>query len=222
MSIFLTHKKCNSLQEFAHNFSKTIDYKDIIIYDYDSYFDCQNDSYCCSKIISMNIKKIQYDKLINKISKLPILDQYVINRLLSFYELFNIKNYEPIIVSSCCGEKLDSIILNSSLKTIIFNHLSNLISLSDLDKIVYILNVEYDIPILSLRNYHKANIISIDIYDIKYAPDLLEKYNSFIDYSLPRAICIKENNLYTVIDGYREICKDIEIGKMETQIILLS
>jgi hypothetical protein len=229
MLSFFTTEKYTSLEEFATDFNETYDYKYIMTYDYDSYRDCQNGSNCCdndycrcSKITNFSIKCFRYDQIINKISKLPLLDQYVIHRLFTFYDLPNIQNFNPIIVSSYYGEELDAIQLDPTIKTTISNHLISLTPLSNIDKILYSLNIEYDIPATSLSNYKFAEVISIPINDIKYTPYLLNKYNDQIDYFLPRGIIIKDDNLYTIIDGHKKISQDIRNEKLEIQVILLS
>jgi hypothetical protein len=223
------NKKYDTLEEFVDSFNKTYDYRSIMEYDYDYYMECKDGyGYCepgcckCGKVIDIVIKKLQYTEIINKISKLSLIDQYIIDRLLSYYDFSNVTNFTPIVSKGYCGEEFDAIQLNEPIKDILYKHLSNLISLSDINKILYVLNIEYDIPATSLQNYSNAIVKSIPINHIMFNPAFFNKYE-YNDYFLPRGICIQNKDLtYLIIDGHNRISQDIRHEKTEINIILLS
>lgn len=225
-----SNKKANTLKKFADSINETYNYKYIIDYSYDDYkacehgSDCCNNDYCrCGLIQNIKLKNIPYDKIINKISKISIIDQYCIDRILSFCGFNNIDNYEPIVSGGYYGEELDAIILNESIKDNIYKHLYNLIPLSDFDKIKYILDMEYDIPATSLKDLSNVSVQTISTYDIIFPLGLRKLKQNYKDYNLPRAISTRyKDHTYSIIDGYSRINSAIQNDIKEIQVILLS
>jgi hypothetical protein len=121
-------------------------------------------------------------------------------------------------------KELDAIILKKYIRENIYNKLFDLITLSDFDKILSILNLEYDIPATSLKDLSDVSIETISTYDIIFPIGLRKQSNyHYQDYNLPRAISKKNiDNTYSIIDGYKRINAAIQNDLKEVQVIVLS
>ena len=208
-------------------------------YDYDTTYDCEN-YYCsdegicrCSTIENARVIEVDliilseyfYDSLMNMSSISAKrdssindilyggknVDLYFINRILTTNKVYDTYNWEVETCGGYYGDELENISLSNFKKVISeCNHLLSIDNISD--KVKYILNIEYNEVLDSLKD-KEFEIISINKSDINF--DLsnqkhLELINNkdlsfYKDYPYYCGIVKKSGDKFKIIDGHHRL-----------------
>jgi hypothetical protein len=195
---------------------------------------CIEKSCYCSYIDEFFVINVDFNKIIEKIFenfytkstfterllKLKFLignntkatEYYIIDRLCSFYKIWNIESYIPNIYKGYYGEEVDGVFLKKEIADKIedeFNKISKFDKLED--KIYYLLNLEYGyiLPILKNKKITIEKIYKgqININNIEYLEN--EKNSIFYKPHGISGILFKNcNNNFILIDGYHRYLND--------------
>jgi hypothetical protein len=178
---------------------------------------CKNDFCRCSTIENTRIEKgidILYIVQAVLSPKSSIIDEYCVERILRINKIYDTDPYHDMLDIEVCrgyyGEEIGSVTLDRQIAKKIDEEVAKMLSLSDNDKIRYVLELEYGYVLESLKNLtfsikevDKENIIFAQKeYAKKLDKEMVEQYKDWND--LPRGICLKEDNVekYRIIDGY--------------------
>jgi hypothetical protein len=219
----------------------------IVDYDYETEYSCE-DSGCseegicrCGRIYdvsinSVNITKLTdliYESLVDFTSKAgkrqqklnhlfyggEVVDKYCINRILSHYKLYEIKNWEVDICGGYYGDEIGDVTMNDIVFKLVnseFNKLMELETLSEKIKLVLSLEYGYLLPDLESKDFEIVNITKSDIdfkslnqnhirlVNVEKESNGLNHYSSS-SYHLPRGVVRKSGNQFKIIDGFHRI-----------------
>lgn len=197
-------------------------------YDYERSQCICDESYCrCTTIErawveSLDVKKVVqylYSKHCKDESEI---NEYCFDRICSVFKIYDKDYYE---VESCYGyygEEIGGVYFENEEKVVeAYNELLELTS--DLDKIKYVLKLEYSYLIDRLMYVTSATIEEVYTdkivlpqreYFVKLSKEVIEEYK---DRELPVAVCIKEKDRfndvydrYVIIDGYHRFVANQE------------
>lgn len=207
-------------------------------YDYDrSPCTCdayENGDYCrCTTIErawveSINVKLI-VNKLYKKYYKEPSeINEYCFDRICRALKIYDKNNYEVESCGGYYGEEIDGVYFEDEEK--IVNAYNELLKLEgDIEKIKYVLELEYGYLLDRVSNKTSAKIEVVDTekiklpqqeYFMRLSKEVIEEYKNR---KLPVAVCIKEKDRfyeafdrYILIDGYHRFVanKDRNVNKI--------
>lgn len=146
-----------------------------------------------------------------------LINFYCFDRILSYYKIYELSNYGFDICDGYYGDELNGVFFKKENE--VFDRLKELLNLKlDIDKIEYILDLEYGYLIDSVANKSTAKIITdfdlekIKVYNIDYythlETDVLTYYEKNIPYhgfNLPVAIVRKHDYDYKLVDGHHRV-----------------
>lgn len=128
--------------------------------------------------------------------------KYCIERIINF-ENISISSFNISVVGGYYGQEIEGIYLYDKLKENIYDRIYALKNLSNLDRIKYVLNLEYD-SLDFIEKYNNHAVEEIDLKDISFD----KAYKNSIKvkeyqetYNFPRGIFFKEDQFYKLIDG---------------------
>ena len=183
--------------------------------------------YCrCTKIERAWVEAIDVKKLVNKLydkySKQPSeIDEYCFDRICSVFKIYDKDYYEVESTWGYYGEEIGGVYFENEEKVIeAYNELLNLES--DIEKIKYILELEYGYLIPRATNSTSASVQIVNTerihlpqteYFMKLSKEVIEEYKNR---ELPVAVCIKKEYAYLLIDGYHRFVanKDRSMNKI--------
>lgn len=215
--------KVNSTKRIIPKFEKTnLQYE--VDYDYNrSECTCnayENGDYCrCTTIelawveavnVKLVIKKL-YDKYCKEHSEI---NEYCFDRICSAFRIYDKDYYEVESCGGYYGEEIEGVYFEKEEKIVeAYNELLEL--KSDLEKIQYVLKLEYSYLIDRLLYMTSATIEEVSTekirlpqqeYFVKLSKEVIEDYKNR---KLPVAVCIKNKDkfydafdTYTLVDGY--------------------
>lgn len=168
-----------------------------------------------SWVESINVREI-IDKLYTKYCKAHSeINEYCFDRICSALKIYDKDYYEIETCGGYYGEEVDGVYFEDEEK--IFNAYNEILKLdTDIEKIKYILELEYGYLICRVASKVSALITEVDTekimfpqteYFVKLNKDIIEDYK---DRELPVAVCIKDGERYKLIDGYHRFIANKE------------
>jgi len=194
---------------------------------YNSYYACQNGSNCCDNdfcrcgtIVDAVVTSVPLmESFVHKISKIyPIesnLDKYAYERLSSLYGAWDHNNFSVNVCPGYYGEEIEGVSFDKAKEleeaVVKYNKLTK-----NRERIEYLLIAEYGslLPIVQNKTWRikklKRSEIIIGNQEHFKKVDKIARYEK---YSLPKGICIEENDKYRLIDGYHRLfaSSDVEL-----------
>lgn len=178
-------------------------------------YGCSVEGICrCSTIKDAKVTEV--GDIVSYFVKLNDFDRYCIDRLLVARKIWDTDNWEVRVCGGYYGQEIEGVFLRNAEK--IENEVTELLKLSDSDKIKYVLNLEYGyiLDVLENKTFEICEVNKTDIvfgqegHYKKLNKDIVEKYQN---YELPRGVCVWDDLKYRVIDGYHRIsaCQDKKI-----------
>ena len=178
-------------------------------------------------IESININKVMTEFLHNnfiKINNLTEIDLYCFDRICRVNNIWDKDLYEVEVRPGYYGEEIDGVFFANEKK--IVSEFDELLKLnSDIDKIKYILKLEYGYVIDSITNCHNVIVTSCSPKSVispqrEYYHRLeKEVVESYRDYKIPCAVCKKSGDKYLIIDGYHRVAANKNKDNIEIIVI---
>lgn len=159
-------------------------------------------------INNVNVREV-VDELYRRYCKKidSYIDKYCFDRICYAYQIYDKDFYEVEADCGYYGEEIKGVWFDNEEK--VFKAYDEALALNtDIEKIQYCLNLEYNYLIDCVESATSAYIIQVspnDIrppqteYFIKVSKNVIEEYK---DRDLPIAVCIKDGSKYRLIDGY--------------------
>jgi len=199
-------EKINDSHAFAYGVAE---------YDYDrSRNNCRCGDYCrCSVIVGERVTSVKPDEIF-KILTADINDvilTYCIDRTVRASKVMDLNSWEVNITGGYYGEEVHGVRLIDSVKSELIKSLSGLGSLSDVDMIKKVLEYEYGYVLPKLADAKYTDVVKVKLDDVKLFNDQYMRkvsksiVDSYVNYDLPRSVCLKEGYKYVVIDGYHRM-----------------
>lgn len=159
---------------------------------------------------SININETIATLCFSHFKNVNYIDFYCFDRICRIFHVWDKEYYEVEVCAGYYGEEINGVYFENEDKVISeFNKVLEL--KNDIDKIKYVLQLEYGYTIESIKDSNYANIIDCDTklivfpqkeYYRKLESDVIDSYK---DYSAPCAICKKQGDKYLIIDGYHRV-----------------
>lgn len=204
-------------------------YLDVIDFDYDRNNDnCHCPDYCrCSVIVNIELTRFSMNNMIDILLKninSQIL-KYSIDRIIRSSKL-NENDFNLVTCGGYYGEEVDGLYLSEEKNKFLSDKISELIELSDIDKIKYVLNLEYGHLLDVVKESIDFSIENINMNNINFQDDYRKKIDvteNFYDekFQLPRGIFVKSGDRYRLIDGYHRVMKAKSMNYFEVKGIVL-
>ena len=218
----------------------------VIDYDYETEYSCE-DSGChsegicrCGRIYNVEVTPVDimkltthiYESLVDnskaglrqqKLNQLfyggKVVDEYCINRILSYHKLYESRNWNIEITGGYYGDEIGNVTMNDIIFKLINSECQKLMELEILsEKIKLVLSLEYGylLPDLEGKNFEIINITKSDIdfqslnqnhirlVNEEKELNGLSHYNSS-SYSLPRGVVRKFGSQYKIVDGFHRM-----------------
>lgn len=178
-------------------------------------------------IENIDINKVMTELLHNnfiKTNKLTEIDLYCFDRICRVNDIWDKYLYDIEVCPGYYGEEIHGAFFCNEEKVI--SEFDELLKLdSDIDKIKYILELEYGYVIDSIANCH--NIIMVNCSPKSVVCPQREYYHrlekevveSYKDYNIPCAVCKKSGDKYLIIDGYHRIAANKDKENIEIIVI---
>lgn len=209
-------------------------YSGVIDYDYDrSLCECDPDTYdyCrCTEIIaqrlhsfSKNNFSIEIIKIVKKnYGSLSEIDLYCLSKLLQFQNI-STEDFELNICGGYYGEEINGLLFSK--KDEIQSKIEELITLSEIEKIKFVLKLEYGYLLPILENISEASVETRKVENIQSRFSDPYSYHKMIDcsefygenYTYPRAILF--GNI--LIDGNHRMLEAKKLNLTEVPVIVL-
>ena len=203
-----------------------------IEYDYERSGCTCNDWPCrCTTIKNAWIENININEVMSAIlirnfksKNLTEIDLYCFDRICRVNHIWDKEYYEIEVCPGYYGEEIGGVFFENEKKVVM--ELNKLLTLnSDIDKIKYILELEYGYIIDSVKSCHNVSVIDCDP-KLVIAPQQeyyhrLEKnvIESYKDYNIPCAVCKKNGDRYLIIDGYHRVAANKNRENIEIIVI---
>lgn len=150
-----------------------------------------------------------------KLATSMLLYRYCIHRILTHFKVYKEDNWQYYLTDDYYSQEVHTIKLKPSIAEEIDRCLRRMITLKDARKVEYVLELEFlrVLPEVRDRSWH---ICKVDMDQLKFTNESLlnkcrkEDLSYLATYKLPRALCIAENGLYHVIDGYHRLADVLE------------
>lgn len=177
-------------------------------------------------IENININKIMTELLRNhfKNNDLTEIDLYCFDRICRVNDIWDEGSYEIEVCPGYYGEEINGVFFDN--EEMVVSEFEKLLTLnSDVDKIKYILELEYGYIIESISDCNNVSIIDCDPalvispqkeYYHKLEKDVVESYK---DYKIPCAVCKKNGDKYFIIDGYHRVAANKDKESIEIIVI---
>jgi hypothetical protein len=200
-------------------------------YDHDGWCGC-NDDYCHHhKINNAEVKEVNVDYIVKELvgDCNDVIAVYCIDRVVRNSNLPDIDSWEVDIGEGYYGEQVDGVLLEEGVKKQIVKQLTELNSLTtDIDRIKKVLEYEYGYILPKIKDLTTAKVVSVNLYDVKLLNDEYlrkvskETVDYYQSYELPRGVCMKESDKYSLIDGYHRMFSALKYKVARVVIIELS
>lgn len=202
--------------------------------------DCSEDYCRCTSIAHTKINSVDLNSLIDCLlynkqnwkqsydKSSHFFDYYIVDRLFRICKLYSCENWEVNRCPGYYGEETDGCSLSEELKIRVISYLKEISILSNYDKILKILELEYGFILDRLKNFADIEIIETDISNIKivqvdYGRKVLsEDLSLYKNYNLIHGICTKNSdNSFSIIDGYHRVLAAQQYNKSKIKILVL-
>lgn len=220
----LKQKKTQALLYFP----PLTDLKYMVDYEYDSYYPCQHgsgccdDDYCrCCEISNVRITNVPINYFVEFLcgkakknlskeeNKKDTILRYCVDRILRLHQIYDNNNFDTSVRDDYYGQEVGTIYLKQNCCNIINTSLSQLKSLPDIDKIKFVLELEYGYLLDKIKTSTLLVIVEVTGSDIIHSNgEYIKKIKQddvYKDYNLPMAVCVSEGKKYKIIDGYHRI-----------------
>lgn len=191
--------------------------------DYDTYYACRNGSDCCDNdycrcgVINnarIEEKYLSTEDVMNTVfnrKDLSEIDAYCLERVYAAYKVWDADNWEVQVTGGYYGQEIGGCYFNTNEALKIDAAANALLALKTTRaKIEYILTLEYGHLLESVKDKRwsvkevskdKIHFGQEDHYR-KLDRTVVDRY---VEYNLPRGICLFKDGKYRVIDGYHRI-----------------
>lgn len=152
------------------------------------------------------------------------IDLYCFDRICRMNNIWDKEYYEIKTCPGYYGEEIDGVFFLMEEKVIAdFNKLITL--KNDIDKIKYVLELEYGYVIESIDDCRNVAVIDCDPklivapqqeYYHRLKNDVVESYK---DYKIPCSVCKKNGDKYLIIDGYHRVAANKDKESIEIIVI---
>ncbi len=202
----------------------------IIDYSYErSRCHCSEDYCRCTQIVSTKINSFDYKlfiskviKLTNKHYELSEIGKYALYKLIQFQNISK-EDFEVNVCAGYYGEEVNG--FNFQKASELEVEIKKIIDLSDLEKIKYILKLEYGYLLPVLESISTAEIKTIKLSSIKLRQDDPINYVEIkdcsefygVDYTYPRAILFAN----FLVDGNHRMFEAKKLKLQEVPVIIL-
>ena len=200
-------------------------YSSALEYTYDTYYACHDGSDCCDndmcrcavlqdlKATSINPRAIS-DRIVGKMSN--IVHAYCVDRIITKAVTPYVSHPEDLFDVHACGgyygEEIGEIKMCPSVADEIAKKLRLLGEMkSNRERILYVLNNEYGHVLSAVEKAKSWYVKTVDFSEIDIGqPDHYNKLEdsvvaAYVDYDLPRAVCLKSGDKFRLIDGYHRV-----------------
>ena len=182
-------------------------------YDYDIYRQCEHGSYCCDRdycrcgvITDERVTEvpsesliIEFKNFIDKKKKWNDFENYCLGRLFISHELYETEKYELTTCRGYYGEEINGVCCDCWDK--FEKDAIEMLSLSDDDKIKYVLKKEYGYLLDGLENA-AFEIKFVEYSDILPPDDYRKVKGKSVDFNAPIGIYKPIGEKYRIIDGH--------------------
>lgn len=188
-------------------------------YDYErSGCTCRDWPCRCTTIYDERVTNIDINKVMSEIllhnfthdANISDFDLYCFDRICRSNGIWDQASYTVEVCGGYYGEEINGVYFDN--ESVVVNQFDEVLRLNDnLQKLKYILELEYGYVIDSVQNATSVSIIDCnpsmiisrqDSYARRLEKDVVESYK---DYNLPVAVCKKRGDYYAVIDGYHRV-----------------
>lgn len=174
---------------------------------------------------SINVKLI-INELYKKYCKEPSeINEYCFDRICVAMKIYDKDYYEVETCGGYYGEEINGVYFENEEELV--NAYNELLKLdSDIEKIKYVLELEYGYLIDKVKNTTSAYILNVNTgliklpqqeYFMRLSKEVLEDYR---DRKLPVAVCIDEKTKFSLVDGYHRFVANKD--KTANKIIVLA
>lgn len=163
----------------------------------------------CSQIVDQKIINVPFDSIVNKVQKhfkvAKAIDLYGIDRILRFFKIYDNDNWYISVSGGYYGQEIDGFHLESCDK--LFDTITSFLALPNISKKTeFLLELEYGYLIDKAKD-KKWSIKTVDFKLIKtsnevYVKKVQKEENLYVGYKGICCVCVFEDDLYRVIDGY--------------------
>lgn len=205
---------------------------DGIEYDYERSQCTCNDWPCrCTTLINTWVEDININLIMTNLLRsnfasavLTEMDLYCFDRICRINHIWDKECYEIKVCPGYYGEEINGVFFENEEKVV--SDFNKLITLkNDIDKIKYVLELEYGYVIESVDGCHNAMVTNCDPklviapqqeYYHRLEKDVVESYK---DYKIPCAVCKKNGDKYLIIDGYHRVAANKDKESIEIIVI---
>jgi hypothetical protein len=189
---------CSYIDDFE---IRNIDYNNLVKIIFEYFYPKSKETGRLFKIIS----------ILNNITKTS--EYYILDRLCSIYKLWDNDSYVPNIYKGYYGQELNGVFIKEEISKKIEFHFNEIQKKECLEeKIYYILKLEYGYILNILENKNisikKLDKSKIEIFNKEYKNNVISKISKPSIYGI-KGILLKNNNKYTLIDGYHRYINDL-------------
>ena len=196
-----------------------LSYTDAVDYDYERTACTCNDWPCrCTRIYDQHITHININKVMTDILhkhfkgniKISEFDLYCFDRICRLNKIWDQYEYTVEVCDGYYGEEINGVYFDN--ESVVISQFEQVLGMdNDLQKLKYILELEYGYVIGSVQNATSISVLECspsmvitaqDTYYHKLEKDIIDSYR---DYNLPCAVCKKREDYYIVIDGYHRV-----------------
>jgi hypothetical protein len=136
---------------------------------------------------------------------------YCIDRIIRLAKI-NEDSFDANVQQYYYGEEIMGIYLNEETNKYVYDNISKLKSMSNVDRIKFVLNLEYLYLLDLFKDVTETQIKEIDVSKIIFNEDYVKRVDISKEqydekFNLPRAILLKVNDCYRLIDGYHRVMK---------------
>lgn len=224
-------------------------FKYAVEYEYESYGPrnnrCSCDGYCrCQVYSGLRVKNggVDLNYITNKICGTAICGTdkndvtfYCVDRILRANKVYDASLWVVDASRGYYGEEIGDITIENPQK--IIDQLNNMYAMSDIDRIRYVLSLEYGYVLPKLLNYKKAEIKMVSTSEVFFPQDEYRKKvqtgdnDVYVNWCGVCGVCVEElcdvsfrksGTLYKLVDGYHRCCSAILQNRNKVLIALLS
>jgi hypothetical protein len=190
--------------------------------------DCLSEGICrCSTIENLELIDYSHNNFVDVLTfgignEILI---YCIDKIVRLAKI-NEDSFDADVKHYYYGEEIMGIYLNESIEKYLHENISKLKLISNIDRIKFVLNLEYLYLLDILKDTSEAKVQEIHMDKINFNKDYIKRIDISDDnygeeFTLPRGIFLKTNDHYKLIDGYHRIAKAKSMEKNKVKAIVI-
>lgn len=203
-------------------------------YDYESGSSCGDEceGYCHHTTVNnVEITEVNVDYIVKELTTgcKDVLTSYCIDRVIHSSKLHETSSWAANVGRGYYGQEVNGVSLKDDVKKQLIEQLAELNSLtSDIERIKKVLEYEYGYILPKIKDLTTAKVVSVKIDEIKILNDEYlrkvskETVDYYQSYELPRGVCMKEGDHYSLVDGYHRMFSALKYKLAKVVIIELS